>query len=80
LNLERFLGASRFPTGRTPPSVFVSDEGFLGLQWDARDGTTVSVTLNPSGADFFIEAEGAEGSVEDAGIADLAARLNRTWA
>jgi hypothetical protein len=80
LNLERFLDASRFPTSRTPPSLFVSDEGFLGLQWEARDGTTVSVTLHPSGADYFIESEGSEGSVEDEGIAALAERLNRTWA
>jgi len=80
LNLERFLDGSRFPTSRTPPSLFVSDEGFLGLQWEARNGTTVSVTLHPSGADYFIESEGAEGTVEDAEIPALAERLNRTLA
>ncbi len=78
VNFERLIGALRIPTGRTPPSLFVTDEGFLALQWEARDGTTVSATVHTAGADFFIEGEGAEDSTED--IEALAQRLNRTWA
>jgi hypothetical protein len=78
VNFERLIGALRIPTGRTPPSLFVTDDGFLALQWEARDGTTVSVTTHTAGADYFIESEGAEGLAEE--IETVAQRLNRTWA
>jgi hypothetical protein len=78
VNFERLVSALRVPTGRTPPSLFVTDEGFLALQWEARNGTTVSATVHTAGADFFIESEGAEDSTGD--IDALAQRLNRTWA
>ncbi len=78
LNFESLLDGLRIPTGRTPPSLFVTDEGFLSLQWEARDETTVSVTANPTGADYFIESGSEEGSTND--LEALAQRLNRTWA
>jgi hypothetical protein len=77
LNFERLLGVLRIPTGRTPPSLFLTDAGYLALQWETRDGTTVSVTATPTGADYFIESEGAEDSTDDFDV--LAQSLNRTW-
>jgi len=77
-NFERLLDGLRIPTGSTPPSLFVTDEGFLSLQWEARDRTTVNVTVNTAGADYFIESGSEEGSTND--LETLPERLNRTWA
>jgi len=79
-NLGKFLSAARFVTGRPPPSLFVTDDGMLELSWEARDGSTINVTLTPEGADFFIEARGEEAHVQSEGLGELAERCHQATA
>lgn len=76
-NFERFLDAARFITSQTPPSLFLTDEGHLELSWNARDRSTISVTITPAGADYFMESQGKEGTVQSDGIQALAEQLNQ---
>lgn len=76
-NFERFLDAARFATSQIPPSLFLTDEGHIELSWNARNGSAISVTLTPAGADYFVESQSEEQSVQTDGIEALAGRLNQ---
>jgi hypothetical protein len=79
-NFEKFLDAARFVTSRTPPSLFVTDEGELELTWEARDGSAMNVTLTAEGATYFIESRGEEGEVSPENLTQLAERCNQAAA
>ena len=70
----RFVRAAQFRAGREP-SLFLTDHGNLELCWEDENGKAVQVEFTPTGAEFFIEAEGCEGAVEHSHLNELAVRL-----
>jgi hypothetical protein len=76
-NFGKFLAAARFATNRTPPSLFVTDDGLIELAWEARDGSAINVTLTPEGATYFIESQGEEARVTSEGLSQLAERCHQ---
>jgi hypothetical protein len=70
----RFLEAAHFSDAQRP-SLFLTDEGHLELCWEDLNGKAVQVEFTPSGAEYFVEATGAEGDVAPADLAALAGKL-----
>lgn len=58
-NLLNFLDSARFRTSH-PPSLFLTNEGYLEISWDGKDGAELSVTISPAGGHFFRSSDGSE--------------------
>ena len=72
----RFADAFTFHSGVTP-SVFLTDRGGIELCWEDEAGKSVQVEFTRTGAEFYREATGEEGTVPHAALQHLVQRLSR---
>ncbi|SRR6266571_6808613 len=72
----RFLASTSFPTGKTAPSVFLTDRGGVELCWENAAGRSVQVEFTREGVEFYDETTGEEGVVGHDASLELSRRLS----
>lgn len=71
----RFMEEASFSSGKSGPSVFLTDRGGIELVWEDRNGKSVQVEFTGTGAEFYEAATENEGQVSVDGLAQLSHRL-----
>lgn len=69
-----FLEGAAFPAGMVP-SVFLTGQGGIELCWEDEQGKSVQVEFTRTGAEFFREATGEEGTVPHGAMPKLSRQL-----
>lgn len=72
--LERFV---RLAQEYLPdePSIFISEEGFLQLQWEDADDQDIEVCFGPKQFEYFLESSDEEGIIPSKNISELLNKL-----
>lgn len=70
----QFLESTNFPPG-TVPSVFLTDRGGIELCWEDKQGKAEQVEFTRTGAEYYREATGEEGTILHRDTEQLCRRL-----
>jgi hypothetical protein len=70
----QFLESADFPP-HTVPNVFLMDRGGIELCWEDKEGKAVQVEFTRTGAEYYREATGEEGTILHRDTEQLCRRL-----
>jgi hypothetical protein len=75
--LERFV---RLAQDYLPdePSIFISEEGILQLQWEDTDDLDIEICFGPEQFEYFLESSDEEGIIPSKNISELLNKLFQT--